>query len=246
MTTCRFCEEVNLIPKVSDQYTQNKINTILDTAEQLLMQRPLYKINMKDIVRETGFSQGGVYKYFSNIEEVWLALARRYELSSNFNSFLEQLFALQLPPKATIKRIFDFLTQEIIKSLDSGFSKLALEFNAIYASQLEQLQAKQLAHHMEQNEQYGYNYFFEQMAQYISQCEQKGLLKPLQSIPSIILYIQVTLDGIVRNATIERYLPAEYLDPEQYQISNLLESMINNLYIFTMSLLGETDMLAPK
>ena len=54
------------MPKVKDEYLENKRNQILDAAFAVCKRKPVYDVAMTDIVTETGMSQGGVYKYFNN------------------------------------------------------------------------------------------------------------------------------------------------------------------------------------
>lgn len=191
---------------------------------------------MKDIVRETGFSQGGVYKYFSNIEEVWLMLSRRYELQINFKAFFEELFAEPNPPQVVLKQVFEFLAQEINHSLNNGFSKLAFEFNTIYISQPELLQAEQLTRQKTHSDNYGYNFLFARIISYLSDCVQSGLLHPRQPLTTVLLFIQVTLDGIIRDATMELYLPDEQQDPD-YSVTRNIDQLLDNLYDAVMVML---------
>lgn len=58
-TMCRYFEYGGqCIPKVSEAYTENRINEILDAALEVSARKPLHKVTMKDIVRQTGLSQG--------------------------------------------------------------------------------------------------------------------------------------------------------------------------------------------
>ena len=60
-------KEMTVMPKVKNEYLENKRNEILDAAFAVCKRKPAYDITMTDIVSETGMSQGGVYKYFNNI-----------------------------------------------------------------------------------------------------------------------------------------------------------------------------------
>ncbi len=37
-----------------------------------MQSKPVHDVAMRDIVLESGMSQGGVYKYFSNLDEVFV------------------------------------------------------------------------------------------------------------------------------------------------------------------------------
>ena len=46
------------MPKVKNEYLENKRNQILDAAFAVCKRKPAYDITMTDIVSETGMSQG--------------------------------------------------------------------------------------------------------------------------------------------------------------------------------------------
>ena len=72
------------MPKVNEEYFEEKRNQILDAAFAVCNRKPAYDVTMSDIVAETGLSQGGVYKYFGNMEnyqkEIGSKITRRNEL----------------------------------------------------------------------------------------------------------------------------------------------------------------------
>ena len=57
------------MPKVNQEYFENKRKIILEAAMRVFQRKPAYSVTMKDIVKESGLSQGGVYKYYSNIDK---------------------------------------------------------------------------------------------------------------------------------------------------------------------------------
>ena len=65
------------MPKVDKSYFEKKKNKILEAAFSVCMKKPVYSVTMSDIISETGLSQGGVYKYFSNIDDIFIALTNK-------------------------------------------------------------------------------------------------------------------------------------------------------------------------
>lgn len=224
------------MPKVSDEYTRNKRNAILDAANRLRAGKPLHKINMKDVVRETGFSQGGVYRYFANIEEIWLELSRRYERDIAFRAFFEALYAQPLPPQEATRRILEFLGTEVRQALESGYAKLAFEFNSMYISQPELIDKEQMERQQAHSAREGYGYFFAELLHYWQQCEQNGTVKPRQPLSSVLLFVQIALDGLIRDATMDLYLAGD--GQEDASAIGNLESLLDTLYVSLIHLLG--------
>lgn len=63
-------EGIEMSPKVSQQYKENRKNEILKAAETVFCQKGFEPTTMKDIVEVSGMSRGGVYQYFSSTEEM--------------------------------------------------------------------------------------------------------------------------------------------------------------------------------
>mgnify|MGYP000316821544 FL=1 len=71
------------MPKVSKEYFDNKRKIILDAALKVFSKKPSYTVSMKDIIKESKLSHGGVYKYYSNIDDIIISLINRNKILVN-------------------------------------------------------------------------------------------------------------------------------------------------------------------
>ena len=62
------------MPKVTEEYLTGKRNLILECTNEILIEKPLYQITMRDIIKKAGFSQGAIYRYYANIDEIYIDL----------------------------------------------------------------------------------------------------------------------------------------------------------------------------
>ena len=51
---------------------------ILDAAEKLLLLKGMARVTTKEIARETGLSEGALYRHFDHKEEIFFALMARH------------------------------------------------------------------------------------------------------------------------------------------------------------------------
>ena len=58
------------MPKVTEEYKQQKRKMIIEAALEVLKQKALYELNMLDVVKQAKLSKGGIYLYFSDIDEL--------------------------------------------------------------------------------------------------------------------------------------------------------------------------------
>ena len=59
------------MPKVSEEYYKQKRREIIDAAYRVCARKPITSIDMKDIIAETGFSHGVIYRYYKDLDEVF-------------------------------------------------------------------------------------------------------------------------------------------------------------------------------
>lgn len=226
------------MPKVPEGYVEQKRNDILDAALAVSRSKPLHKITMKDIVRASGLSQGGVYAYYSRIEEVWLALATRFDTGIEFEDRFRQLRDPALSPAEAMRELLRFAELELETALKSGYSKLAFEFNAIYASQAEWFMER-MEDHQGTSPSYGFAYMFEQMLTMWRGWVEAGQARPLRPLEEILMLVQVSLSGMIREATLEQYFmeTGKPYDP-QTQVGLHLTALMEGLHISVSTLLG--------
>lgn len=66
------------MPKVDEAYLEERRKYIIDCALEVLAEKPLEQITMRDVIRKTGFSQGTIYNYYKNMDELLTVLLCQY------------------------------------------------------------------------------------------------------------------------------------------------------------------------
>ena len=61
--------------------SKEKRNLILKCAEQVFRTKGFSNVTMKDIIDECNISRGGIYLYFSSVDEIFLAVIKQYHKS---------------------------------------------------------------------------------------------------------------------------------------------------------------------
>ena len=79
------------MPKVSDEYFEQKRKEIVDAAYRVCMKKPITSVEMKDIIAETGFSHGVIYRYYSELDEVLQDLVIRINRSNRIDERLMEI-----------------------------------------------------------------------------------------------------------------------------------------------------------
>ena len=218
------------MPKVSEEYLTEKKNEILDAAFEVCKRKPAYEVTMSDIVAETGLSQGGVYKYFNSICQVYAALIDRANLAGNQIEQIDEVMLLDIEPEVKLERLF--------KISESFFSDMLLSYNKIlfelstYCIQNPETDKKING---ETKATPVFPYLANRAAELIVKEVQSGCFKPVIPVEDILSFMVASFDGIIRDVTLNKC----------YNISsdNMMEldekKLISSLYLSTIKLLGK-------
>lgn len=80
------------MPKVKESYTEEKKEFILHCTKEALKEKAFNQLTMRDVIRKTGFSQGTIYQYYKNLDEILNVLICRYmyRMKEEIESCLEK------------------------------------------------------------------------------------------------------------------------------------------------------------
>lgn len=180
------------MPKVTEQYYKEKKNQILDVAFEIVREIPLYEVTMRDIIKKVGCSQGMIYRYYNNVDEIFVDLMNREIENIDFEDPLSEIFRSERSSIVMIKDAFSLLGQYIVQVQSRIGGKFYYEIQARYMFDeakkekiLSQLVIKQ-----------NMNYFQTTITTYIMENIKNKILKPTISMDMLVLYTSVMVDGI--------------------------------------------------
>ena len=96
------------MPKVTDEYFVNKKKSIIDAAIRVCKSKPAYAVTMRDVIKECGISQGGIYNYFSSVDEIFVEIINQAHNKSKAKHEGEaaSIFESGKPPEDIIREYF--------------------------------------------------------------------------------------------------------------------------------------------
>ncbi len=107
------------MPKISLEYVIRKKNTILEAALSVCKVKPLYEITMRDIIRASGISQGGIYRYYSDLDEILVVVINQANANADYMQVVDAIIENSNSPKESIKKLFTFLGEYIKENLST-------------------------------------------------------------------------------------------------------------------------------
>lgn len=183
------------MPKVTDEYLADKRNYILDCAGEILKEKPLYTITMRDIIKKAGFSHGIIYHYYANLDEIFVDYINK---NTTYN-LLEQNIGTLLSSKRTEKEILCqciiALGQYIEQLLKSVGGRTCFELTVLYAYDFKKRAAVFPKLKFKQSLEYAQN----KIVEFTLRNVERGVFHPQVPIHSIIQFVSSFIDGIAQS-----------------------------------------------
>lgn len=181
------------MPKVTEEYIKNKKNMIIRTAYDLCIQKTVSTVTMQDIIDATGLSQGGIYRFYKDIDEIFKDMLIDNRQRVTIKPQLDEIFMDTSPGDVTnvLHKVFvlltEFMTNELMGIVKINFELSVLSMNA--PSRVEKI--------LGEIEGTGnFEYLFICVSQYLKQCIENGTVMPRISAEELLTYLTTAYNGI--------------------------------------------------
>jgi len=183
------------MPKVTDEYLADKKDFILECTYQILKEKPLYQIAMRDIIKKAGFSQGAIYRYYANIDEIYIDLINKNTTYNLLEQNIDTLLSSERTEKVILSECIIAIGEYIEELLKSVGGKTCFELTVFYAYDFEKRATVFSKLKFKQSLEYAQNKIME----YILSNVEKGIFNPHIPIRSIIMFVSSFIDGIAQS-----------------------------------------------
>lgn len=181
------------MPKVTEEYITNKKNRIVHAAYDLCIQKTVSTVTMQDIIDATGLSQGGIYRFYKDIDEIFRDMLvynrQRVTIKPQIDAIFENAQSEDI--KTILHRIFvllaDFMTRELMGIVKINFELSVLSMN-------NPLRVEKILGEIEGTG--NFEYLFMRVSQYLEQCMIRGIVTPKVSSEELLTYLTTAYNGI--------------------------------------------------
>lgn len=120
------------MPKVTEEYIIKKKKMITDAAYELCLQKTVSTVTMQDIIDRTGLSQGGIYRFYKDIDGIFADMIRQMRKRVSIKGKIDEILAQEdlLPPAEITNRLFEMLA-EFMSSELMGIEKIDFELSVL-------------------------------------------------------------------------------------------------------------------
>lgn len=190
------------MPKRSEDYFEQKRYKILDAAYEVCMKKPMHEVSMRDVITESGLSQGGIYRYFSNLDDILIALINWKSANCDVKILVNSAILSDDIPEKIIGKLFGVWENAILDHL-VGVGKIFYETCQLYVNDQERLIRFVSENRISTEEAY----LKEKFICFISQKISEGYFNPKLPIQDILSFLVTSFDGIVRDLILIRHYP---------------------------------------
>lgn len=225
----------NFMPKMNEDYFEQKRNKILDAAFAVCMKKPMHEVSMRDVISESGLSQGGIYRYFSNLDEILIQLINQKSVKCEIKTLVDAAILSDNTPEKVIGKLFGVWETAILDSL-VGVGKIFYETCVLYANDQERLKYFISENNISLKE----DYIKEKSFSFIYEKVSDGYFNPKIPIDDLLSFLITSFDGIIRDLIIIKHYPID--NPPLLEKSKLVKSLCTALVL----LLGGNEELIYK
>lgn len=181
------------MPRVTEEYIVNKKKRIIEAAYGLCLKKTVSTVTMQDIINETGLSQGGIYRFYHDIDEIFSDMIQDMRKRVNIKADIDEILGKEdeLSPSEVTNQLFAILIH-FMKNELMGIEKIDFELSVLAMNAPERVKKIMKNIPGEGNMEYltmcTMKYFTEQM--------QSGKIKPRISAEELLSFISSAYSGI--------------------------------------------------
>ena len=183
------------MPKVSEEYYKNKRREIVDAAYRVCTRKPITSVEMKDIIEETGFSHGVVYRYYKDLDEVLKDLVITINENNRIDDRLDEILSRAREDKWE-KTVYEICAMQADYMREVGTDLLKVSIYSDMLAMTDPERAMNIAKRLGKDEQSPLLYATVATEKFLKDVIKKNKLKPKATVDEIIQFMIVNYHGI--------------------------------------------------
>ena len=220
------------MPRVSEEYYEKKRREIIDAAYRVCARKPITSVEMKDIIAETGFSHGVIYRYYKDLDEIFKDLVITINSENRIDDRLEEILA-KSDIKHWEKTIYEIcgMLADYLKEVGTDMLKVSIYGDMLAMSDPER--AMRISSRLGKDELSPLLYATQAMTEYLTKVVKENNLKPASTVDEIIQFFIVNYHGIESGYVLTECFKVEHVEGKYKP-----EDMYRNLATAVVLMLG--------
>ena len=199
------------MPKVSEEYYEKKRREIIDAAYRVCVRKPITSIEMKDIIAETGFSHGVIYRYYKDLDEVFKDLIITINSENRIDGRLEEILA-RSDIKDWEKTIYEICAMLAAYMREVGTDMLKVSIYGDMLAMSNPERAMRISARLGKDELSPLLYATQVMTEFLTRIVTENKLKPATTVDEIMQFFIVNYNGIQSGFVLSECFKAEHVE----------------------------------
>lgn len=218
------------MPKVSNEYLEQKRKEITDAAYRVCIRKPITSIDMKDVINETGFSHGVVYRYYKDLDEILADLIVRINSEHRIDDKVDAILNEYGNDYDTaIHRICEMLA-DYIREVGVGIMKVSVYCDVLAMSEPERVM--KFAGKIQSEGQSSLVYLAAALSSYLTKTVKNNELHPTKSIDEIMQFFIASFQGIQMGFVLTESIKIDGLEG-RYQLHDMFSCLADSTVLMT-------------
>ena len=199
------------MPKVSEEYYEKKRREIIDAAYRVCVRKPITSIEMKDIIAETGFSHGVIYRYYKDLDEVFKDLIITINSENRIDGRLEEILA-RSDIKDWEKTIYEICAMLAAYMREVGTDMLKVSIYGDMLAMSDPERAMRISSRLGKDELSPLLYATQVMTEFLTRIVTENKLKPATTVDEIMQFFIVNYHGIQSGYVLSECFKTEHIE----------------------------------
>jgi AcrR family transcriptional regulator len=199
------------MPKVSEEYYEKKRREIIDATYRVCVRKPITSIEMKDIIAETGFSHGVIYRYYKDLDEVFKDLIITINSENRIDGRLEEILA-RSDIKDWEKTIYEICAMLAAYMREVGTDMLKVSIYGDMLAMSDPERAMRISARLGKDELSPLLYATQVMTEFLTRIVTENKLKPATTVDEIIQFFIVNYNGIQSGYVLSECFKTEHIE----------------------------------
>ena len=182
------------MPRVSEEYLMQKRREILDAAYRVCVRKPITSMEMKDVIAETGFSHGVVYRYYRDLDEVLADLVIRINSEHRIDGRIDEILKKAGDDHVRAVRGICSMLSDYMKEVGVDLMRVSIYCDVLAMSEPERVM--KVAGKIRSGAQSPLVYLVRSLGAYLSMTVESKGLTPVRSIDEILQFFIASFQGI--------------------------------------------------
>lgn len=217
------------MPRVSEEYYEKKRREIIDAAYRVCTRKPITSIEMKDIIAETGFSHGVIYRYYKDLDEVFKDLVVTINSENKIDDRLDEILE-KSDLKHWEKTIYKVcvMLADYMKEVGTDMLKVSIYGDMLAMSDPER--AMRISSRLRKDELSPLLYATQAMTEFLTKVVKENKLKPAVSVDEIIQFFIVNYHGIQSGYVLTECFKAPHIEGK-YKIDDMYRNLATSVVL---------------